>query len=102
MNGERGSLRRYFLRSTALPLYSTGMANVLKQNKEQHVTALGRLGWSLPRIEQATGVRRETVGGYPRSAEWSARRPGGWGRHPVPDAAQGVADVPILQKRPTV
>ena len=26
--------------------------------------ALGRLGWSLRRIEQETGVRRETAGGY--------------------------------------
>ena len=30
--------------------------------KQEQVIALGRLGWSLRRIEQATGVRRETAG----------------------------------------
>ena len=42
--------------------------------------ALGRLGWSLRRIEEATGVRRETAGGYLRSAGIALRTPGGWGR----------------------
>ena len=42
--------------------------------------ALGRLGWSLRRIEAATGVRRETAGGYLRSAGIALRSPGGWGR----------------------
>jgi transposase len=37
------------------------MANVLKQEKREQIRALGRLGWSLRRIEEATGVRRETV-----------------------------------------
>jgi len=31
------------------------------------VIALGRLGWSLRRIEEATGVRREMAGDYLRS-----------------------------------
>ena len=34
------------------------MSNVLSQEKKEQVIALGRLGWSLRRIEQATGVRR--------------------------------------------
>ena len=47
------------------PCASVGaMGNVLDPNKQQQVVALGRLGWSLRRIEQATGVRRETVSGY--------------------------------------
>jgi transposase len=44
------------------------MGNVLDPHKQQQVVALGRLGWSLRRIEQATGVRRETVSGYLRTA----------------------------------
>ncbi len=44
------------------------MGNVLDPQKQQQVVALGRLGWSLRRIEEATGVRRETVSGYLRTA----------------------------------
>jgi len=39
------------------------MGNVLGDDKKQQVAALGRLGWSLRRIEEATDVRRETVSG---------------------------------------
>ena len=41
--------------------------------------ALGRLGWSLRKIEAATGVRHETAGGYLRSAGIAIRAPGSWG-----------------------
>jgi hypothetical protein len=44
------------------------MGNVLSKEQREQVIALGGLGWSLRRIEQATGVRRETAGDYPRSA----------------------------------
>jgi len=44
------------------------MSNVLDEEKQQQILALGRLGWSLRRIEAATGVRRETIGGYLRAA----------------------------------
>jgi hypothetical protein len=37
------------------------MSHVLSREKREQVIALGRLGWSLRRIEQATGVRRETA-----------------------------------------
>jgi len=40
------------------------MSNVLSEEKRQQVIALGRLGWSLRRIQQQTGVRRETAGTY--------------------------------------
>src|SRR6188474_431027 len=40
------------------------MSNVLGDDKQHQVVALGRLGWSLRRIEEATGIRRETVSGY--------------------------------------
>jgi transposase len=44
------------------------MSNVLGDDKQHQIVALGRLGWSLRRIEQATGVRRETVSGYLKAA----------------------------------
>ena len=58
------------------------MGNVLEKAKQEQVIALGRLGWSLRQIEAATGVRRETAGGYLRAAGIALRRPGGWGRKP--------------------
>jgi len=54
------------------------------------VIALGRLGWSLRKIEAATGVRRETAGGYLRSAGIAIRTPGGWGRKAPVKAAPSV------------
>lgn len=53
------------------------MANVLSPEKQEQIRALGRLGWSLRRIEEATGVRRETVGRYLRWAGIRVRRPRG-------------------------
>jgi len=44
------------------------MANVLKPEKQEQVRALGRLGWSLRRIQEATRVRRETASRYLREA----------------------------------
>ena len=44
------------------------MSNVLDDNKQQQILALGRLGWSLRRIEQALAVRRETISGYLKAA----------------------------------
>jgi len=57
-----------------------GMSNVLSEEKKQQVIALGKLGWSLRRIEQATGVRRETAGAYLKAAGIAVRPPGSWGR----------------------
>ncbi len=47
------------------------MANVLKHEEQEKIRALGRLGWSLRRIEEATGIRRETIARYLR---WSGIR----------------------------
>ena len=58
-----------------------GMANVLSETKKQQVLALGRLGWTLRRIQREVGVRRETAGDYLREAGISVRVPGHWG-HP--------------------
>jgi hypothetical protein len=56
------------------------MANVLNEEMKQQVLALGRLGWSLRRIQQATGIRRETAGAYLKAAGIAVRPPSGWGR----------------------
>jgi hypothetical protein len=53
------------------------MSNVLGDNKQQQVRALGRLGWSLRRIEQATTVRRETASAYLKAAGIPVRERGG-------------------------
>jgi hypothetical protein len=66
------------------------MSNVLSETKRQQVIALGRLGWSLRRIEQATGVRRETAGGYLKAAGIAVGRPGGWKRSSAAKPAMRV------------
>jgi transposase len=68
------------------------VSNVLKEEKRQQVIALGRLGWSLRRIESATGVRRETIGEYLRAAGIAIRAPGGWGRSDAKPAIQVSTD----------
>ena len=62
------------------------MGNVLDREKQHQIRALGRLGWSLRQIEDATGVRRETASRYLKAAGVAVRRPGRWG-HPDPKAA---------------
>ena len=55
------------------------MSNVLDDEQQQRILTLGHLGWTLRRIEAATGVRRETVGSYLRAAGLAIRgrgRPG--------------------------
>ena len=44
------------------------MSNVLDDDKQQEIRALGRVGWTLSRIQEATGVRRETISGYLKAA----------------------------------
>jgi len=69
---------------------SVGMSNVLSDEKKQQVLALGRLGWPLRRIEQETGVRRETAGAYLKAAGIGVRPAGGWGRRPPSKPANEV------------
>ena len=82
------------------------MSNVLSEEKKQQVIALGRLGWSLRKIQKATGVHRTTAADYLRAAGINLRPPGAWGKAPpakptnevTPDpgstqpAAEGSAD----------
>ena len=53
------------------------MANVLSEDKRQKVEALGRLGWSLRRIQREALVRRETASAYLKAAGIQVRGPGG-------------------------
>ena len=77
------------------------MANVLNHEKRQQIRALGLLGWSLRRIEEATGVRRETVSRHLKAAGIVIRPP----RQRRLDADPKAASYPItdpdwIQKRP--
>jgi hypothetical protein len=75
----------------------------LSREKREQVIALGRLGWSLRRIEQATGVRRETAGDYLRGAGIALRRPGGWGRHgPAKPAINPITDSGSEDSKPAI
>jgi transposase len=56
------------------------MANVLKDEKKQQIIALGRLGWSLRKIQETTRVRRETISDYLRAAGVEIWPPGRWKR----------------------
>ena len=78
------------------------MSNVLGDTKQQQVLALGRLGWSLRRIEQATTVRRETASAYLKAARIPVRERGGRPRvwPPKPPTTPAVStDLPSKQIR---
>jgi hypothetical protein len=66
------------------------MANVLNEEKKQQVLALGRLGWSLRRIQQATRIRRESA--YLKAAGIAVRPPSGWGRCAPKPANEVITD----------
>ena len=65
------------------------MANVLSIEKREQVIGLGRLGWSLRRIEETTGVRRETASAYLKAAGIAIRPPrrGGSGAKPAKEVS---------------
>jgi transposase len=85
---------------------SVNVSNVLSRDKREQVIALGRLGWSLRRIEAAVHIRRETIGGYLRAAGIPVRSPGGWGRRSAAKPANevitdsGAESVPIRVPEP--
>jgi len=65
----------------------------LSEAKRQQVLALGQLGWPLRRIEDATGVRRETAGAYLKAAGLPVRAPRPADR-PAPGGTDGTPFVP--------
>ena len=70
------------------------VSNVLSEEKRDQVIALGRLGWSLRRIQQATRIRRETASAYLKAAGIAVRAPSGWGRRePKPANESSVRDI---------
>jgi transposase len=68
------------------------MGNVLNEEKKQQVLALGRLGWPLRKIQQATRIRRETASQYLKAAGIAVRAPGGWGRRAAKPANEVITD----------
>lgn len=72
------------------------MANVLNEEKKQQVLALGRLGWSLRRIQQATRIRRETASAYLKAAGIAVRPPSGWGRCAPKPANEVITDSAVV------
>ena len=79
-------------------LPSVDVSNVLKEEKKQQVIALGRLGWSLRKIQKTTGVRRETAADYLRAAGIGLRPPGAWGRSAPAKPANEVIPDPQAAK----
>ena len=77
------------------------MANVLGSEKREQVLALGRLGWSLRRIEAATGVRRETAGRYLRAAGLAVHSRGGAKLAEAKAATQVSTDSAAAEPRPS-
>ena len=65
------------------------MSNVLEQHTQEQVLALGRLGWTLSRIGEATGVHRVTVGAYLRAAGIPVRGRGRPGEDPPKPTISG-------------
>src|SRR5450432_2316766 len=65
------------------------MSNVLNEETKQQILGLGRLGWSLRRIEKETGVRRETAGAYLRAAGVLVRGRGRIPAVPVKESESG-------------
>jgi transposase len=78
------------------------MSNVLSEEKKQQVLALGRLGWSLRRIEETTMVRRETAGAYLKAAGIAVRGRGGRLVPAKPAIPMGVSTDPLAAKPATL
>ena len=78
----------------------------MNEQTKQQLIALGRLGWSLRRIEKTTGVRRETVAAYLRAAGVLVRPPGLWGHRSAvaaqPPATASGADAGPPPAKPAI
>ena len=88
---------------------TAGMANVLGEEKREQILALGRLGWSLRRIEREIHVRRETAGLYLHAAGIPVRRRGGlasswppWPAAGAKPATTGEVITDSLEAKPAI
>src|ERR1700740_2498276 len=70
------------------------MSNALSEEKKQQVIGLGKLAWSLRKIERETGVRRETAGAYLKAIGIAVRIPRAWGRRAPAKPADEVIREP--------
>jgi transposase len=70
------------------------VSNVLNEKTKQQIIALGRLGWSLRRIQKATKVRRETAAAYLREAGVAVRPSGLWGHGSATPTKEALTDPP--------
>ena len=75
------------------------VSNVLSKQKRKQVIALGQLGWTLRRIQEETGVRRETAAAYLKAAGITVRSPGRWGHCRPPTPATEVTTDPSSPER---
>ena len=78
------------------------MSNALDDEKQQQIRAIGRLGWTLSRIQEATGIRRETISGYLKAAEIAVRsrgRPSESKPKPAISEAVSTDSAPVLEHR---
>ncbi len=75
----------------------------MDESKKQQILVLGRLGWSLRRIEEGLGVRRETASAYLKAAGVAVRSRGGQPRTwpPKPATTEGVSTDPGESKPAT-
>jgi transposase len=78
------------------------MSNVLEQHKQQQVLTLGRLGWTLSRIGEATGVHRVTVGEYLRAAGIPVRGRGRPGEGPPKPTISEEVSTDSVTAKPSI
>jgi len=81
------------------------MSNVLSEEQKHQIIALGRLGWSLRRIERETGIYRDTAARYLREAGIALRKPGRPGKDtakPAISAAEASPDSPPPNSKPAI
>jgi hypothetical protein len=78
------------------------MSNVLDDEKQQQIVALGRLRWTFRRIQAATGVGRETVGGYLRAAGVTVRARGRPGEGVAKPAISGEVSTDSRRSKPAI
>jgi transposase len=74
--------------------------NVLRDDKKQQILALGKLGWTMRRIEAAVGANKRTVSRYLKAAGIAVRPPRSskWPPESKCTSAEGVTTDPAAAK----